>query len=92
MMALTAPETGAPVIRPLPGLHFISDGVTVTTCLDPADQAAACKTSTERLRALRVIGRDIFGGAQHALRRLEPTPAFRAAASAEARDELAPRL
>jgi hypothetical protein len=64
----------------------------VTTCRDPVDQSAACETSTARLAALRVIARDIFGGAQHALRRLEPAPGFRAAASAEALDALALRL
>lgn len=92
MMALTSPEPGAPVIRPLPGLHFIDDGATVTTCRDPADQAAACAESSAWLAALRVIGRDIFGGAQHALRRLEPTPGFRAAASALPLDEPRPML
>ncbi|SDX21531.1 Phosphoglycerol transferase MdoB [Thiocapsa roseopersicina] len=92
MMALTAPEPGSPAIRPLPGMHFIGDGDTVTTCRDPADQSAACTSSTARLAALRVIGRDIFGGAQHALRRLEPTPGFRAAASALPPDELKPKL
>ena len=92
MMALTAPEPGAPAIRPLPGLHVIDDGDTVTTCRDPADQPAACAASTSWLAALRVIGRDIFGGAQHALRRLEPAPGFRAAATALPPDEVKHRL
>ncbi|WP_296805199.1 LTA synthase family protein [Thiocapsa sp.] len=92
MMTLTAPEPGLPSIRPLPGMHFIGDGVSLTTCRDPADHVAACEASTARLTALRVIARDIFGGAQHALRRLEPTPGFRAAASAPLPDALKPRL
>jgi phosphoglycerol transferase MdoB-like AlkP superfamily enzyme len=87
MMALTAPEPGSPVIRPLPGMHFVDEGETVTTCRDPADKTAACETSNAWLAALRVIARDIFGGTQHALRRLEPTPGFRAAASASPPDE-----
>ncbi|MFB1487062.1 MULTISPECIES: LTA synthase family protein [unclassified Thiocapsa] len=92
MMALTAPESGSPVIRPLPGMHFVGDGGTVTTCRDPADQAATCEASTARLAWLRIIARDIFGGAQHTLRRLEPAPGFRAAASAAPLDEPTPML
>jgi hypothetical protein len=61
-------------------MHFISDGETVITCRDPADQPAACEASTTWLGALRVVGRDIFGGAQHALRRPESSPGFRSAA------------
>ena len=80
MMALTAPRPETPAIRPLPGMHFISDGETAITCRDPADQPAACEASTTWLGALRVIGRDIFGGAQHALRRPDSSPGFRSAA------------
>jgi hypothetical protein len=92
MMTLTVPRPETPAIRPLPGMHFISDGETVTTCRDPADQPAACEASTTWLEALRIIGRDIFGGAQHALRRLESTLGFRAAASEVSLDELKSKL
>ncbi|UHD15938.1 LTA synthase family protein [Thiocapsa bogorovii] len=92
MMALTAPEPGSPAVRPLPGLHLISDGETATICRDSENQPSACEASTSWLAAIRILARDIFGGAQHALRRLEPTPGFRAAASLPPSDKLKPKL
>jgi hypothetical protein len=79
MMALTAPVTDSAAIRPLPGMHFISDGQTVTACRDADHPPNACETSVSWLESLRILSRDIFGGAQHALQHLEPTLGFRAA-------------
>jgi phosphoglycerol transferase MdoB-like AlkP superfamily enzyme len=79
IMALTAPVADSAAIRPLPGMHFISDGKTVTACRDTDHPPKACETSVSWLDALRIITRDIFGGAQHALRHIEATPGFRAA-------------
>lgn len=83
MMALTAAEANAPAVRPLPGMYFIDDGETVTTCRGTEVEPAVCAAPRSWLDALRVIGRDIFTGAQYALRDLEPEPepGFRAAAA-----------
>jgi phosphoglycerol transferase MdoB-like AlkP superfamily enzyme len=79
MMALTAPVTDSAAIRPLPGMHFISDGQTVTACRDADHPPNACETSVSWLESLRILSRDIFGGAQHVLQQIEPTLGFRAA-------------
>lgn len=92
MMALTAPEPGSPAIRPLPGMHVIADRDTATVCRNPENQPAACEASTAWLAAIRILARDIFGGDQHSLRRLEPTPGFRAAATGSRLEEPARKL
>lgn len=81
MMALTWPPEGlSSLIRPLPGLHFITEGKSLITCRDTEDESEACSTSRRWLEAIRVLSRDIFGGDQHALRQLESSaPALRAA-------------
>jgi hypothetical protein len=82
MMALTAPAADQAVIRPLPGMHFVGNAGATTACRGDDDQPAACEASSSWLESIRVLTRDIFTGTQHALRRLEPAPGFRAAASA----------
>lgn len=80
MMALTAPAADASIIRPLPGMHFIDAGGALRVCRDGDEQPESCHASSSWIEAIRVLARDIFGGAQHALRRLEPAPGIRAAA------------
>ncbi|MBK1645697.1 sulfatase [Thiocapsa imhoffii] len=92
IMSWTAPSADHRLaIRPLPGMHFISDGATVTACRDPqaldertAAQTEACRNSTAWLDAIRILNRDLFAGSQHALRQLPPTPGIRSAARASA--------
>jgi hypothetical protein len=80
MMAWTAPGAAPRAIRPLPGLHILSDGDNVTVCRDSETRPETCNASSAWLDALRVAGRDIFGGAQHALRRItEPLPDLKTA-------------
>lgn len=84
MLSLNAPRPGAPVIRPLPGMHFVGedDGARMTTCRGTeVPPPEVCIASAAWLDAIRTLTRDLFGGAQHALRRLESTPGFRSAAA-----------
>ncbi|NCA68847.1 MAG: LTA synthase family protein [Sphingobacteriia bacterium] len=85
MMAWTAPTGDSAALRPLPGLHFVSDGQGVRVCRDSAseDPPAHCTDSTAWLAAIRILMRDIFGGAQHALRHLTTPTGMRAAALGE---------
>ncbi len=80
MLALNAPADGAAIIRPLPGMHFITHGGAVRVCRDGDELSEPCRASSSWLEAIRVLARDLFAGAQHALRRLEPAPGIRAAA------------
>jgi phosphoglycerol transferase MdoB-like AlkP superfamily enzyme len=80
MLSLTSHTTESAVIRPLPGMHLVGAGDEVTTCRGDEQEPPSCASSTAWLESIRVLQRDIFGGAQHALRRLEPAAGFRAAA------------
>lgn len=75
MLTLTAPQEAAGIaIRPLPGLHFQSDGKSVRVCRDGEPLTPDCAASTAWLEDIRVLRRDIFAGAQHSLRRINAMP------------------
>jgi hypothetical protein len=83
MMGLTWPDLAADLgrtrMRPLPGLHFLSQGTEVIACRGGAAQHLACADAADRLEALRVLTRDIFAGEQHALRDMEDPVGVQAA-------------
>lgn len=76
IMALTAAQRHAPAIRPLPGMHFLSDGGTVTICRNDSLLSTDCEASVSWLDAIRVLQRDIFGGGQYAIDGLHTAPGF----------------
>ncbi len=83
MMGLTWPDLAADLgrtrLRPLPGLHFLSDGTEVIACRGGAAQHLGCADVADRLEALRVLTRDIFAGEQHALRDMDDPAGVQAA-------------
>jgi phosphoglycerol transferase MdoB-like AlkP superfamily enzyme len=80
IMALTAADRRTPAIRPLPGMHFVSDGEITVVCRDDARPSAACEASTSWLSAIRLLQRDIFSGKQRALEPADLPRGFTAAA------------
>lgn len=54
-------------VRPLPGMHFTLEGKALTVCRQGEDKPA-CEASNAWIEAVSVLERDIFSGAQHALR------------------------
>lgn len=67
MLRLLAPAVDAPQLRPLPGLHFSLNGEQIEVCR-PETASPACASSRAWVEAVGVLERDLFSGAQHALR------------------------
>ncbi len=80
VMKLTARTPDAARIRPLPGMHVVLDGKKVKACRDgeSSDAGEACAASRAWLEAVTTLQRDVFSGAQHALR---PPAGLRTAAA-----------
>lgn len=68
--------------RPLPGMHFVLAGDQVRACRDDDTNRPDCADSRNWLDAVDVITRDLFGGNQHTLHRLQAAPSLRAAGTA----------
>lgn len=54
-------------VRPLPGVHFTQEGRALTVCRNGEAQIG-CEASSAWVEAISVLKRDLFNGAQHALR------------------------
>ena len=72
-MRLAATPHGQPV-RPLPGLYFIDQESARSLCLlgddgelAAADESAACEETAPWMKAVSVLGRDLFNGEQYSL-------------------------
>lgn len=73
LMRLIASPRGRPV-RPLPGLYFIDQEGTRSLCrladdggLAAGDDSAACLEAAPWMKAVTVLGRDLFNGDQYSL-------------------------
>jgi len=55
-------------IRPLPGMHLVTDSDGLHLCRDTDTADPGCTVSREWVQSLVTVTRDIFGGEQYALR------------------------
>jgi hypothetical protein len=66
VMRLTRTPPGL-AVRPLPGMHFLTDGASVASCRGEQGDSMHCEGSARWLGAVETLTRDLFSGDQHLL-------------------------